>query len=386
MRKVVLMFRFNSFLLKEKKSDYLTVLFFKMMEFAKSPPCPPQGGTKPVIFQGDDVQKNGMSPLEGGRGVNQQLFNFLEFIFTINAKRYFQLIFFFFGLLSFFSCGKQSHKNEPEDKGPFHYLHLAHTRLPTSEPNKVDPRVEKIDFNKLDLLMLGGDLTISTTKDVETINYVDSLFDLGNPDVLWAVGNHDKKNLSYVDEVTKRPTNYVCHKNGITFLVLNTQNKIDWKCNFDESQLQLINQVADTISVSSHLIVLTHNLVWLLGHPELRAHTDMNNLFNWTSNKGVWESNWKEKILPRLQDVYWKGINVICLAGDIGNNARTFEFHAADGITYLASGIKPENEDVKILLFRHEPPELFWEFVKLEEFLEGGQEFNFKGHKRPEGK
>lgn len=297
---------------------------------------------------------------------------------------YYISLFFSLGTLFFMSCEVKVPKEDVQKT--YTYLHLSHTRIKDTLEQRVDPRVEEIDFEQFDLLMLGGDLTYDASAKKETLNYLDTLFNLSDEDVLWSIGNHDDSNREYIKETTKRPTSYAYHKNGITFLVLDTQNEIDWKCNLDETQVKLIEQVADTISSSSHLIVLTHNLLWLLGHPELRAHTDMENLFNWTSNKGVWESNWKEKVLPRLQDVYWKGIEVICLAGDIGNSARTFEFFAADGITYLASGIKPIDENVKMLLFRHEPPELYWEFVKLEEFLDGGQKLNFKGHKRPEGK
>jgi hypothetical protein len=65
---------------------------------------------------------------------------------------------------------------------------------------------------------------------------------------------------------------------------------------------------------------------------------------------------------------------VICLAGDIGNNVRTFEEQTEDGIVYLASGLpvnatqKPESQ---VLIFTHDWKlgTLDWEFVLLDELL-----------------
>ena len=256
-----------------------------------------------------------------------------------------------------------------------HYLHLSHTRIRDKVNQKIDPRAAQLDFGKFDLLLLGGDLTINSSKKMETLEYLDGIFHLGSPDVMWALGNHDDTNLEYVRKITRRPTSYAYHKNGITFLVLNTQNKIDWKCQLTGPQLKLVHSVTDTIKESSHLIVLTHNLLWLLGHPEMSRFTDMKNLYNGASNKAVWKSNWKEEVLPCLQRTVRKGVEVICLAGDIGNNVKSFEFHAADGITYLASGINPTDDDVEFLLFKHQPPELNWEFVELEKYLAAGQKW-----------
>ena len=258
----------------------------------------------------------------------------------------------------------------------FHYAHFSHTRIRDEVKQKIDPRVAQIDFRKFDLLMLGGDLCENTSKDFETLEYLDNILDLSSPDVLWAVGNHDNTNLEYVERITKKPTSYAYYKNGITFLVLNLHwGRKDWKINVNEAQQELIRNVADTISESTHLIVMTHKLVWILWHPEMKEHVGKNGPFSWDCNYGISRNNWNEKVLPHLQRTQRKGIQVICLAGDIGNRTKSFEEFTSDGIVYLASGINPVDHDVQFLLFKHEPPELNWEFVNLEKYLAAGQKW-----------
>lgn len=261
----------------------------------------------------------------------------------------------------------------------FQYIHIAHTRIRDTINQKLDPRVEQIDFNKFDMVLLGGDLTEDTSEEFETLEYLDGILDLSNQNVLWSMGNHDNTNLDLVERITKRPIYYSNHKNGITYIVLNSHGELDWQCDISDPQLELINNVTDTISESSHLVVMTHKLLWLLGHPEMEEHVGKKGYFSWTCNYGVVPNNWNKEVLPKLRMVQKKGVQVICLAGDIGNAAKEFEEHTTDGLIYLASGINPVDKDVKFLYFKHDPPELKWEFVEVEKYLAAGQVWKIKG-------
>ncbi len=282
------------------------------------------------------------------------------------------LLFFALALIALAGC-----KNPFSQKGNVkHYLLLSHTRMLDTVNQKVDPRLEQINFKAFDLLFLGGDITEETSKSPGTLTYLDSLFDLKSPNTLWALGNHDNTNLDNIRQATHRPITYTYYKNGITFVVLYTQEKEDWICTITGDQLKMLQNVTDTISESSHLVILSHKLIWLWKHPELKKHTGKG-YYDWSCNYRIHETNWPTDILPRLRAVQKKGIQVICLAGDIGNNVREFEEHTKDGIYYLASGLcalEGKRNESKILLFEHDLDRrnLTWKFVNLDDFMKSG--------------
>lgn len=258
-----------------------------------------------------------------------------------------------------------------------YFIHVAHTRQTDTIIQKVDPRIEKINYDFYDMTLLGGDLTEETSKSYETLEYLEGVFDLDHPNTLWALGNHDNANIEDVKKATQRPITYTYHKEGITFVVLDTQEKNDWKCTITGDQLTMLQQVMDTISTSSHLVVMTHKLVWLMHNPEFTEHQGTGR-YDWSCNYTILMNNWNKDILPRLKEVQRRGVQVLCLAGDIGNNVRTFHEKTADNIHYLASGIcivKDREHESNILLFKHDllTKELFWRFAHLDTFLEQRQ-------------
>ena len=249
-----------------------------------------------------------------------------------------------------------------------HYIHLSHTRIFDTINQVVDPRIEQINLDPFDLVLLGGDICEETSKRYDILEYVDGVFNVSHPNTLWTIGNHDDTNLEYFQKITRRPHTYSYHKNGITFVVLNAIDPLDdWK-------IKTLTKVTDTISNSSHLILMTHHLIWLEKHEELIEHRGKN-LYSWSSNFKATDRGYMKKILPHLRKVRKRGIQVIALAGDIGNNKTFFEERTEDGIYYLASGSNPERKDVKFLHFRHHiaSQSLTWEFVNIEEFLANGQ-------------
>lgn len=227
--------------------------------------------------------------------------------------------------------------------------------------------VEDVDYSKYDVLMLGGDLLISTTYDNTAMDKVDSLFDVGNPNTLWSVGNHDDWNAEMIPPYTNRALHYSYYKNGITYLILDTEDDFS---NISGDQLALFNNVVDTIEESSHLIILTHKMIWMRGNNILEP------LANGICNGGIGLETWEINPNNFYQDLYWElldvqnsGVQVICIGGDLGIHASEFQYHFDSGIQFLASGLYYNNPDRKALVFEHFPSigKLTWEYVDLDD-------------------
>ena len=240
------------------------------------------------------------------------------------------------------------------------YLHLSHTR--TGANPYMDEMVDAIDYSKYEMLLLGGDLAFSTSLDDETMSHIDSIFDLSNPNTLWSLGNHDYSDLLRVQEFTDRLPYYAHHKDGITFIVLDTQDSLS---NIIGEQKILFENVVDTLEKSSHLILLHHKLIWMYGNSDLEPNISL------VSNGGLGDcfyclnpNNFYTDIYPSLVEVKQKGIEVICIGGDIGSKTDKFEYTSQEGIYFLASGIKAGESDNKALLFEHDVSNnyLTWEY------------------------
>ena len=98
------------------------------------------------------------------------------------------------------------------------YIFLGHIY---NKENRVDPRLEKIDFSTYQGVWLGGDLCAETTKKRSTLDYLDAIFDLGNENTHWAVGNHDVRNgnLQWIQQTTGRNLFYATTSNDLTVAV-----------------------------------------------------------------------------------------------------------------------------------------------------------------------
>ncbi|GAB5417295.1 MAG: hypothetical protein Crog4KO_28770 [Crocinitomicaceae bacterium] len=252
-------------------------------------------------------------------------------------------------------------KEKVENLGPtVQYLHIGRMRGFTNP--QIDPVAANINFDNYDMLWLGGDLAASSSMDMSTMNVLHDVFNLADPNTLWSLGNHDYHDLSLVQQYTLRPTSYTTHKNGITFLVLDTQDNYS---NIDGSQLALFNSVMDTISESSHLVVLHHKLIWMYDHPVLESQ--INAISNGEFGSCFYclnPNNFYTDLYPRLVDAEQSGIEVICVGGDIGAFTKTFEYRTLDGIDFLASGLFYLSEENKALVFTHylERDSLVWEY------------------------
>ena len=261
----------------------------------------------------------------------------------------------------FYSCSE----NRLEESGKVaQYLHLSHTR--TNANPKLDLLVEKLDYTQFDLLWLGGDLAQLTSADDATMQHVDSIFDLSNKNTLWALGNHDYTDLKRVSEFTKKPRYYSQHQNGITTVVLDTQDSLS---NIYREQKAFLFAILDTIQRSSHLVLLHHKLIWMYNHPELEKRAKaISNAEIGTCSYCINPNNFNEEVYPKLVELEKRGIEVICIGGDIGFNSKEFEYETKDGIYFLASGIHSDEPNNKALLFKHQLADrkLTWKFLPLE--------------------
>lgn len=241
----------------------------------------------------------------------------------------------------------QSSESNPNIKS---YLHLSHIR--TEAENTIDSTTLEIDYASFEMLWLGGDLTYYTSKEEKTLAYVDSIYQLGNPKTLWALGNHDYSNKPLIQKYTHRPPYYSYHQQGITFLVLDTQDSLS---NITGLQKDLFMSVTDTLEESSHLVILHHKLIWMYGDNLLKPKISS------ISNAGLGDcfvclnpNNFYEELYAELVKIKQKGIEVICIGGDIGTKIKAFEYRTPEGINFLASGIESGESGNKALVFKHD--------------------------------
>lgn len=270
------------------------------------------------------------------------------------------LVFVFMLFSSFSSCEKEEIIKPINTSSTRNYLFISHTR--TDSNPKMDSIIEKVDYKKFDMLWLGGDLANLTSLDDFTMSHIDSIFDIGNENTLWALGNHDYSDLKRVQAFTFRQSFYSFFKNGITFIVFDTQD------NFSSilgQQKELFDSVLDTIQLSSHLVILHHKLLWMYNNPSL--YPQISSVSNGEFGECFYclnENNFYTDIYPKLLEVSKKGIQVICIGGDIGIKVKEFEFTTPEGIHFLASGISAGAIDNKGLVFFHDitNKKITWEF------------------------
>lgn len=258
-----------------------------------------------------------------------------------------------------------------DNKSIKRYIHIAHTR--TDSNPKMDTNIEKINYKEYDMTWLGGDMAISTSLNDNTMNYVDSILNISSDSTLWAIGNHDYYDLDRFQSYTKRPLYYATHQNGITFIILDTK---DDNCSITGQQKELFDNVIDTIQNSSHLVILHHLLFWMVNNENL--HGQIRSVSNGPYRDKItgcgcclFPNNFYDDIYPRLVETKEKGINVVCIGGDIGFRTKKFEYVTPEGIYFLASGVESGCSTNKALVFTHntESRELSWEFKLTSELL-----------------
>ncbi len=239
-----------------------------------------------------------------------------------------------------FACSK----NEPTND----ILVLGHTYSWIPGENKVDKRLEKVDYSKYRELWLLGDLCDYTTKDKQVLNYLDELFDLKSSSTKWAIGNHDIRagNLEFIKQTTRKDFNYGTIENNYAVYVLNTQLENEYfrdSCDYKMQQHQDFSKflsIIDTTTGIKTLFILSHNPVWSNAESSLREYKLIGNTSaGWVNMICEWGKEFRHLYLETLIKIQNNGIQVICVAGDGGQYDKTFYEQGESGIKYYVTGI-----------------------------------------------
>ncbi len=256
-----------------------------------------------------------------------------------------------FFLMIFFSCNKHE-KN---------YAVISHTRL--NDNSSIDSIIANTDYSKYDVLLLGGDMANLSSKDDSILNYLDDIFNLSSEKTLWALGNHDYTNVSLLKQYTNKETFYAYEDDEVLFLVLDTQKDTS---NIINEQLTFFKSVLDSARAYNHLIILTHQLIWLRDNDKLEYLADsISNGHIGSCNYCIHQNNFYTDLYPQLISIQESGKQVYCIAGDIGFKTKTFEYQTPEGIVFLATGIKGNDYDNYFLKLKLNNNQLSYQFVPL---------------------
>ncbi|MCF6170274.1 MAG: metallophosphoesterase [Bacteroidales bacterium] len=251
------------------------------------------------------------------------------------------------------------------------YIFLGHLKQSSPPGDKVDYRVEQMDFSVYNGVWLGGDVCGEAMLNYSTVQYIDSIFDLGNPETHWALGNHDARNgnWEWYRKFSGRNTYYAFSSHGITRIVMNT-NILPVDCEMLDNQNTIIENVCDTVQQSDYLILIMHHGLWKnvpgLPYPGAYAHSDLE---FWNSNCYDVNSTFLNHVYPLLIKVKNKGIKVICILGDMGAGAKTFEMFSDDGILFLGCGLYHNEPDDMVLILNKIGDTLKYGFHNLDSLL-----------------
>lgn len=274
------------------------------------------------------------------------------------------------------------------------YLFLGHP-YKWGDATKIDSRLEALTWSDYDQIWLGGDVCSKTTEKESTVEYLDSIFDLGAPTLHWALGNHDVlfDNVHYITDRTGRNTFYSTYFDGICLLVLNTnlfhvypKAPPQKNCEEKQAQLDLIQNICDTIKQADHLIILHH--LGLFTELKTRDDGSIIKAFNMDVEniRATCDSNSyvTKLVYPWLEQVTQRGVEVTLIGGDVGMTAKEFAYTTEEGIRLLGSGINnsvnpkyaPEYvktfDPDKVLIIKHFPKtgKLDWDFKLLNNLVE----------------
>lgn len=247
-----------------------------------------------------------------------------------------------------------------------YFLHISHTR--GEDNSHLNPLVDSLNLQNSDLLLLGGDLAYHTSVDSNTMQLVNEKLHISDPGTLWSIGNHDDTNPDLLRSYTHRPTFYSYYKNDIVFIILDTEKD---SCFIKDKQLALVKKVADTIESAKHLILIHHKMIWMPDHSELKTQIkEVSNGGMGMLDYQLRPNNFYTDVYPELNTVKEKGINVICIAGDVGLKTGSFEYETKEGIHFLASGLSSEPNRSRAIVFKQNKGsrQLEWTFIRPEKF------------------
>lgn len=312
-------------------------------------------------------------------------FTLMTYVLNILIKKMHNIIIFFIFILT--ACNSS---NEKLIKNNYKYLFLGHPyQYGVEKGNRIDNRLADLDKSIFDQIWLGGDVCSNTNLEIETLYYLDSIFNIKSPYTYWTLGNHDimyQKN-DFIEKATGKRTFYANYNNGFTVLQINSnldnlylKYKDPDLCKCRDEQYELIKTVCDTISnKSSHLVFLMHHVLWYDIDPN--ASTYANFIHKKWMAKCDSTSNFTNDIYPLLKKVQNRNIQVICIAGDVGMYGKQGFFKDSENIVYLGSGInnssiwdEKERSNAlkdKVLILNHDffNKKITWSFSDLDSLL-----------------
>ncbi|MFK5970279.1 MAG: metallophosphoesterase [Candidatus Marithrix sp.] len=236
------------------------------------------------------------------------------------------------------------------------FLFVGHCYQSGSNGTKADYRIEQLNLSEYDGVWLGGDVCSEAMLNFSTIQYIDNVFNLGNPETHWALGNHDARNgnWEWYEDLSGRKTYYAYNNYDITRIILNT-NLVPTNCGMINEQFEIISNVCDTIQHSKYLILLMHHGLWQdvpgLPSPSIYAQS---NLKYWNANCDSVNTNFVNVVYPKLVEVKQRGIEVICILGDMGAGPKKFQMDSEDGIHFLGCGLYHNEPEDVVLIFNYD--------------------------------
>jgi hypothetical protein len=268
------------------------------------------------------------------------------------------------------------------------YLFLAHTYR---GPYLVDTRIENLDKSDFEYIWLGGDICSDTFLDYQSFGYLDTLLRISEPHHYWSLGNHDARNgnVDWFTEFTGKKSYYADYFPNISAFVFDT-NITPADCENLNNQYQEFSNLCDTIQHSSQLLLFFHWGVWVdvpgLPPPSSYCHSILR---YWNANCDSVNTNFGQVIYPKLVEVQNRGVDVICIMGDMGASYKSANFISNDSVRFLGCGLNNhlisdpnerfKNQNDRVLVFSHilEENKLSYQFLDLDSLLYVQQGYNY---------
>lgn len=235
------------------------------------------------------------------------------------------------------SCSNEPENSIPDDEGSgISILVVGHTRNELPSENYLDPRLYDVAQQEHDLTILTGDMAFHTTSSQEVLDSLDELFNLGSDYTLFAPGNHDYDSLELLTSYTKKKYPIDLRLDRVVVFTLDSEKDSG---NVSKQAIQALESLNP--ESFDHLILVSHKLIWM------RDGGPLEKIANQTLNGELGSCNWcldsvnfYSEVYPVLQSLKNSGVNVVCIAGDVGKKVTSFEHKNEDGVLFLASGFQ----------------------------------------------
>lgn len=264
------------------------------------------------------------------------------------------------GSLCLLSCSETSISELQEQTARF--LYLAHTRL--NDNSGLYEKVYDIDFDAYEMLLLGGDMAANSFANPQIIAHLDSVFDLKQKTTLWSIGNHDKTSDARFLKTTGKNKTHAYQTKDVTFITLDSQDSLS---SIVGDQKRWLLNTLDTLS-SSSVVVMTHKLIFMNGHPEMDA--DIEAVCNGRRGDCYHchnPNNFQSEIVPALTSLIDKGTQVLVIGGDLGYKTSSFEYKDFNGIQYLGNGVWfPKDGNTVLELSKKPNSALAYRFIPID--------------------